>query len=68
MNNSGVQGVTSSTPVFAYLRRSTRNKQEISLENQADNIDLIIKAHGLDKKNITFFAESRSAYEGIKQK
>ena len=56
------------TPIFAYLRRSTTNKQEISIENQADNIDLIIKDNGFDKDEVVYFQESKSAYEGIKQK
>ncbi len=58
----------STTPIFAYLRRSTTNKQEVSIENQADNIDLIIKDNGFNKDEIRFFEESRSAYDGIKLK
>ncbi|GAB0175025.1 MAG: hypothetical protein HHAS10_09040 [Candidatus Altimarinota bacterium] len=56
------------TPIFAYLRRSTKDKQEVSLENQADNIDLIIKDNGFSKDDVVFFEESRSAYDGIKQR
>lgn len=59
---------TTKTPIFAYLRRSTKNKQEISLEIQSDNIDWIIKDNGLNKDEVQYFMESRSAYEGVKQK
>lgn len=50
-------------PVFAYLRRSTKNKQEVSLENQADNIDLIIKGLKIPKNRVKYFEESHSAFE-----
>ena len=63
-----VRNSTQKTPIFAYLRRSTKDKQEVSLENQADNIDLIIKDNGFNKEEVNFFEESRSAYEWIKQR
>jgi hypothetical protein len=55
-------------PIFAYLRRSTTNKQEISIENQADNIDFIIADNGFDKDEVEYFSESKTAYDGVKQK
>ncbi len=56
------------TPIFAYARRSTTNKQELSIGKQHDNIDLIIKDNWFDKEKVMSFVESRSAYNGIKQK
>lgn len=57
------------TPIFAYFRRSTKKaEQALSLENQADDIDLIIKENRFDKDKVMFFSESRSAYEWIKIK
>ncbi len=56
-------------PIFAYFRRSTKKiEQALSLENQADDIDLIIKENWFDKDKVMFFSESRSAYEWIKIK
>lgn len=68
MTTPQVKNSKQKTPIFAYLRRSTKDKQEVSLENQADNIDLIIRDNWFSKDNVVFFEESRSAYDWIKQR
>lgn len=59
---------TNKPTIFAYMRKSTTNKQEISLENQEDNIDIIMERNGINPKDVQFFSESQSAYSGVKQK
>jgi DNA invertase Pin-like site-specific DNA recombinase len=50
-------------PIFAYLRQSTVNKQEVSIENQYDDISDICEREGYILKDILDYKEKRSGWE-----
>lgn len=55
-------------PIFIYVRRSTKNKQDLSLERQEDSANETIKDAWYDIEDIKFYSESLSAYNGVKIK
>lgn len=61
-----LQGTTKTgKTIFAYLRRSTTNKQELSIQKQEDYIWITIKNNGINEKDVEYFIESKSAYGGV---
>ncbi len=68
MVNSKKFSQTTQTPIFAYLRRSTKKaEQENSLIQQEDGIQSLIRRLGLDADSVRYFAESRSGFENKKR-
>lgn len=53
-------------PVFIYARRSTRNKQDLSLDRQEDSAHETVFQNGYKIEDVNFYTESLSAYNGIK--
>lgn len=54
--------------IFVYIRRSTTNKQELSLQRQEDDARETIRKNGYDTNEVEYYIESRSAYDGVKEK
>lgn len=52
--------------VIAYLRRSTSNKQELSIQRQEDSAQDTITWNGFNPEEVTYFIESKSAYNWVK--
>ena len=54
--------------IFVYIRRSTTNKQELSLQRQEDDAQDTIKKNGIDSNKVEYYIESKTAYDGVKEK
>lgn len=54
--------------IFVYIRRSTTNKQELSLQRQDDDARDTIKKNGIDPSKVEYYIESKSAYNHVKVK
>ncbi len=52
--------------IFVYIRRSTRNKQELSLQRQDDNAKETILQAWYDPNEVEYYIESMTAYNGVK--
>ena len=54
--------------IFVYIRRSTTNKQELSLQRQDDNAKETIIQAGFNPNDVEYYIESKSAYAWVKVK
>lgn len=52
--------------VLTYIRRSTANKQELSIQRQEDAAQETIIWNGFNPEEVNYFIESKSAYNGVK--
>lgn len=64
-----LQSVTKTgKPIFVYIRRSTTNKQELSIQRQEDNARETIEQAWFNPDEVEYYIESMTAYNGVKVK
>lgn len=51
--------------IFVYIRRSTTNKQELSLQKQEDNARETLERNGFHENDVEYYIESKTAFNKV---
>lgn len=52
--------------IFVYIRRSTANKQELSIQKQEDNARETIERNGYSEADVEYYIESKTAFNKVR--
>lgn len=52
--------------IFVYIRRSTTNKQELSLQKQEDNARETLERNGFHENDVEYYIESKTAFNKVR--